>query len=147
MTDIKIRQLKSNDSEENILELFNQLTERKHKRCYVAAIAYQEQCFSFVGATDKNEILAFGALVLKFSPSKGKHVGYIEDFVTHKDFRQQGIGTRLLQKLRKEANRIGLKELFLTSKEERTEARRMYQEFGFQPVETDLFVLKIKQLC
>ena len=145
MIDVEIRQLMPNDSEENMLDLFEQLKGERQERCYVATIAYQEKCFSFVAATKQNKIIAFGALSLEFVPSKGRIVGHVEDFVTHKDLRQQGVGTRLLQKLRKEANRIGLKELFLTSKEERTEARRMYQEFGFRPVETDLFVLKISQ--
>ena len=55
----------------------------------------------------------------------------VHDLAVHRDFRGQGIGTRLLDAAEQEAIRLGCCRLTLEVQHENVNARRLYERVGF----------------
>ena len=55
----------------------------------------------------------------------------VHDLAVHRDFRGQGIGTRLLDALEQEAIRLGCCRLTLEVQHKNANARRLYERVGF----------------
>lgn len=90
-----------------------------------------------------NKVIGMATLVLIKIPT-GKS-GRIEDVVVDDQYRGQGIGTALIQKLIIEGKKLHLKKIDLTSKPERIEANKLYQNLGFQKYDTNVYRMKFEK--
>lgn len=58
----------------------------------------------------------------------------ILNIATHPNYRQQGLGYRLLQETLKSTKGYGANEMFLEVREHNEKAKRLYEKTGFLPV-------------
>ncbi len=137
---IKIRPLRVSDSENELKELFRQLTKREIS-CNIAFLAHAHNCYCHVIEHD-DKLIAFAAITLRLVPTKG-WVGIIEDVIVHENYRKQGIGLKMLTHLINQAKKLDLKIVELTSNPKRIGARRLYDSLGFRLLETGVFRLKL----
>jgi ribosomal protein S18 acetylase RimI-like enzyme len=63
--------------------------------------------------------------------------------VVDEKYRQQGLGTKLINKLLTKAKEQGVFAVELTSNPKRKIARKLYQKLGFKLLETGVFRLEI----
>ena len=63
--------------------------------------------------------------------------------MVHADYRGQGLGRMLLDRLLSEARALSPIEVQLTSKPARVAANRLYQSMGFQRKETNVYRLSL----
>ena len=78
-------------------------------------------------AHDGNKVLGFGAMVI-YTNIRGGKIGFVEDIVTHPEFRKIGIGFSVLGSLRKTAIILGCYKISLFCKDENIE---FYKKCGF----------------
>ncbi len=71
------------------------------------------------------------------------HKGWIEDVVVDENWRGQGIGRLLIEKLLEVAREKGLSEVLLFSAGHRQAAIALYTSLGFQHRETGLYGLRM----
>lgn len=57
---------------------------------------------------------------------------HIATFATHRDFRRQGIGARLLTEALNDARNVGARRAFLEVRASNEAAQAMYRKFGFK---------------
>lgn len=92
-------------------------------------------------ARDENgKILGIATLSIIMGPIVRKNA-YLEDFVTDKDCRGQGVGTKLWEAMLTWAKEKGCKELNFTSGKGREEAWQFYQNKGAEIYDTNFFRL------
>jgi ribosomal protein S18 acetylase RimI-like enzyme len=137
---MKIRQFVKKDRRDELVNLFRQLTSRE-VQVDVKKMLEIPNLFCYV-IEDNNKLVGFAALTLRFVPTKG-YVGVIEDVVVDEKYRQQGLGTKLINKLLTKAKEQGVFAVELTSNPKRKIARKLYQKLGFKLLETGVFRLEI----
>lgn len=94
-------------------------------------------------ARDENgKILGIATLSIIMGPIVRKNA-YLEDFVTDKDYRGQGVGTKLWEAMLTWAKEKGCKELNFTSGKGREEAWQFYQHKGAEIYDTNFFRLEL----
>ena len=76
-----------------------------------------------------NQIIGMATLALMNIPTGIS--GRLEDVVVDSNYRGQGIGTALIEKIIDESKKLNLKKLDLTSKQERIEANKLYLKLNF----------------
>ena len=82
------------------------------------------------GSSAGYAILTFG-----FDHEVGGRIGTITDFYLDPAFRRRGIGTETLERIEKEAVRLGLEALELQVENDNDEAKGLYRKMGFQPAD------------
>ena len=92
-------------------------------------------------AFDGNKIIGI-IILITYLLIEGERKGWIEGLVVSENYRGQGIGRKLLEKVIEEAKKKGLKSLNLTSREERIAANKLYQKMGFIRYETNVYRIK-----
>lgn len=110
---------------EYVLKLRSELTE------FFKAALQEERFFAFM-ATFKDEVISFGAMVLKKIPGDFNQSSYLEgdilNMYTVPDARRQGVSALILQRLIDEAKKRGITKISLhTSKD----GEKLYRKFGF----------------
>lgn len=96
-------------------------------------------------AREATEGQVIGMATLAIVTILAGRIGRIEDVVVDTEYRGQGIGRCLMERLITEAESIGLDRLELTSNPARVEANRLYQELGFLLVATNAYRLKMER--
>lgn len=134
---IKIRLLKKSDDSDKLLKLFKQLTSRDVK-FDVKKVLEVPNLYCYVVEVDRRVVVGFAVLTLRFVPTKG-YVGVIEDVVIDENYRQMGLGTKLIKKLLDKGKTLKVFAVELTSNPKRESARRLYQKLGFELLETGVF--------
>ncbi len=86
----------------------------------------------------QNKIIGIITLVI-YNKLDGVKKLYIEDFVVDQQFRGRGIGTSLLKAAIDLARKNNCHTVHLTSASHRTEANRLYHQFGFQLYQTNYY--------
>jgi N-acetylglutamate synthase-like GNAT family acetyltransferase len=84
------------------------------------------------------------ATLAVFTIPTGK-CGRIEDVVVHEKYRRKGVGMELINRIIKEAKRINLKKIDLTSRPSRIEANNLYKKIGFNTVETNVYRIEFSK--
>lgn len=87
-----------------------------------------------------NKIVGMATLAIIIIPT-GKS-GRLEDVVVDNNFRGQGIGTALIEKIIIESKKLHLKKLDLISKPQRIEANKLYLKLNFSKIETNVYRMK-----
>ena len=95
-----------------------------------------------VKTKEEGPIIAMATLVVYKITFKTK--GIVEDVVVDKNYRQQGIGKKLLEHIIKEARKQNVQILDLTSNPAREQANRLYLSLGFIKRETNVYRLPIE---
>lgn len=83
------------------------------------------------------QIVGTATLAVVVAPT-GRY-GHIDDVVVHDQYRKQGIGQALMEKLIEEAKSLGLERIDLTSRPSRTAAHKLYKRLGFSIYETNVY--------
>jgi len=88
-----------------------------------------------------NKIVGMLTLVVYRIPVWKK--GWIEDLVVDKDYRNKGIGTKLIKHAVKNAKTIGVSSLNFTSRPQREYANRLYLKLGFKKRDTNVYTMEL----
>ncbi|MEP0304625.1 MAG: GNAT family N-acetyltransferase, partial [Maribacter dokdonensis] len=90
---------------------------------------------------DKEKLVGI-AMMAKYKVVSG-HKGMIEDVVVSSQYRGQGIGRKLMEKLLEHAKQEKLSPVLLFSGHHRTAAISLYKSLGFKLKESELYVKPI----
>lgn len=100
----------------------------------------QEKNIVMVTVNDDDAII--GVATLYLMPKVGKLVSHLEDVVVSSEYRGQGLGEQLVQKVIDLAKELGVASIALTSRPARVAANKLYQKLGFVQKETNPYTLK-----
>ena len=78
-----------------------------------------------------NQAVGVAICFLGFSTFRALQLLNVHDLAVHRDFRGQGIGTRLLDAVERDAIQLGCCKLTLEVLHENVHARRLYERAGF----------------
>ncbi|WP_324026951.1 GNAT family N-acetyltransferase [Maribacter sp. BPC-D8] len=81
------------------------------------------------------------AMMAKYKVVSG-HKGMIEDVVVSSEYRGQGIGRKLMEKLLEQAEKSKLDDVLLFSGHHRTAAISLYKSLGFKLKESGMYIKK-----
>lgn len=103
---------------------------------YIAAMLADNNTHLLVAEID-GAIAGILSLIVVNIPTGRK--AWIEDVVVDSDFRGQNIGFELVEYAKNEAEKLGVKKIYLTSNPARQAAHRLYTKCGFEKYDTTLF--------
>ncbi len=95
----------------------------------------------FFIAREKYKIVGMLTLLVYRIPFTKK--GILEDLVVMPEFRQQGLGKRLIQVAIDTAKENGASYIDITSRPSRAAANILYERFGFKKRETNVYRLQL----
>lgn len=98
-------------------------------------------CFIFVAKTSQSKIVGMATLVVYRIPYTKKAV--LEDLVVDKNFRGQGIGTKLIKTVIAKAKKTDAFVIDFTSRPTRESANNLYKKLGFKQRETNVYRLNL----
>jgi len=90
---------------------------------------------------DKGRIVGMG-LLISFVKTSGTR-GQIEDVVMDEKYRGKGLGKKLVERLIKEARKLKLTKVGLTSRPHRIAANKLYRKLGFIRKNTNVYHLPL----
>jgi len=93
--------------------------------------------------TDSQTIIGTACLCIFHQPFQTDAT--IEAVVIDEKFRGQQLGKQLVEHLIKEAERLGVDELHLTSNPKRVAANAMYQQLGFLRKDTNCYIMDLRK--
>nr|QBK89078.1 MAG: acetyltransferase (GNAT) family protein [Mimivirus LCMiAC02] len=141
-----ISKLRKWDYTRGYLQLLNQLDEPNNNRTHVISYEkfrrqYNKLTSNIFVMRDKNKVIASGSIFIekKFTHNLGS-VGHIEDIVVDKNYRKEGLGKQILDKLINYAKGNGCYEVVSNCTEKNI---RFYKKCRFIRKETKM-VYKIK---
>ncbi|MDB5225281.1 MAG: GCN5-related N-acetyltransferase [Candidatus Adlerbacteria bacterium] len=82
-----------------------------------------------VGAFDGEKLVGFAQLFVL--PKTTFTMSHLEDVIVHPEYRNQGIGKRLVEEAISLAKQKGVSVVNLTTREERKDAVALFEYFGF----------------
>jgi GNAT superfamily N-acetyltransferase len=86
----------------------------------------------FIVAKSGNKIIGFASLMVKYSLGDKGKIGIIDELVVDREFRNKGVGRKLLAEITAMAKKSSCKDLVLTSAFYRKGAHRFYLKNGFR---------------
>ena len=108
---------------------------------YVEELISREDTHLFVAYGESGEIVGMLTLLIVAIPTSRK--AWIEDVVTDKAHRGEGIGDALVKRAVEVARAEGAKRIYLTSNPKREAAHRLYKRCGFEQYDTAVFRLEL----
>ena len=108
---------------------------------YVEELISREDTHLFVAYGESGEIVGMLTLLIVAIPTSRK--AWIEDVVTDKAHRGEGIGEALVKMAVEVARAEGAKRIYLTSNPKREAAHRLYKRCGFEQYDTAVFRLEL----
>lgn len=133
--DITVTALSIDDSQDELRDLFEQLT--TSASFDIKFLATASNCYCAV-IRQEGRLVSFGALSIYLVPDKG-YVGTIQSLITDKDYRKRGFGTEILIHLEAKSKELQLVRLELTSNPKRKSARRRYHSLDYIRSDTNVF--------
>jgi ribosomal protein S18 acetylase RimI-like enzyme len=137
---LKIQDLTPN-RETLISNLFKQLGGEK-EQTNLKEVLEEENRITLAFCEDNNEVIGIASMCT-YKVISGKK-GWIEDVVVDEQYRGQGIGRKLMEKLLEEGKKKGLTEILLFTEDHRIPAIKLYSDLGFQLKESRIYTLKIQ---
>ena len=125
--------------QEQLTELYKQLN-AELKQLELSTVLKNEDQTDIVVCLD-GEILVGIAMMAKYTVISGSK-GMIEDVVVSSNYRGQGIGRKLMEKLLEQAEKEQLNDVLLFSGHHRTAAISLYKSLGFKLKESGLYIKK-----
>ncbi|SIQ61039.1 GNAT family N-acetyltransferase [Maribacter ulvicola] len=120
-------------------ELYKQLNSEL-KQLDIATALADYNTTEVVVCLDNNKLVGI-AMMAKYKVISG-HKGIIEDVVVSAEYRGQGIGRKLMEKLLKQAEASKLDDVLLFSGHHRTAAISLYKSLGFTLKESGMYIKK-----
>ena len=108
---------------------------------YVEELVSRNDTHLFVAYGEGGEIVGMLTLLIVAIPTSRK--AWIEDVVTDKAHRGEGIGEALVKRAVEVARAEGAKRIYLTSNPKREAAHRLYKRCGFEQYDTAVFRLEL----
>ena len=136
MDNIIIKPLSLQTNNVELTELLLQLT-KDITQIDVNFLVREEDCYC-CEVRHNGKLVGFGVLSIRLVPTKG-FVGMLEDIIVDEKYRNQGIGTAIVEHLIQKAHTPKLIRVDLTSAPHRTQAHKIYTGFGFKKISTNLF--------
>lgn len=136
---VKYRKLEVGD-QKKLIEIFKQLSAHFEFHKFDAESLINDERIGCLVAEKDNQVVGFASLISYQTPTKG-WIGRIEDVIVHENFRGQGIGRGLVERLIEIAMKKNLALIDLTSNPKREIARKLYESLGFKIGETEPFRL------
>ena len=104
------------------------------------------QSIKYFGAVENGKVVStcFCAIIPNLTRLGGA-IGFIENVVTDKDFRKQGLGKKVMDKAIEFAREKNCYKVILESGAWRTEAHQFYRNLGFDDTAKKSFLLKLKE--
>ena len=97
----------------------------------------------FVARSDDGTIVGVSTLAVFRIPTAWR--AWIEDVITDEAARGQGVGEALTRAMLDRARELGCATVDLTSRASREAANRLYQRVGFEPRETNVWRLDLRE--
>lgn len=143
---MKIREVKTFNLHEylTVLQLLQQLVSvcNLPDENEFSQIIESENSHLFLAELNENEIIGMVSVGSYRTPSGPKF--WIEDVVVDKNHTGKGYGKQLVLYAIKFSESSGAKDIFLTSRNSRIFANRLYQKLGFIKQETNKYKLNLK---
>ena len=95
-------------------------------------------------AKDGPKVVAMASLLYTVSTAEGGKAALFEDLVVHEDYRQRGIGAKLLEHVIAQARADGVLRLTLLTDMQNEQAQALYRRLGFVGSPMKPMRLKIK---
>ncbi len=93
----------------------------------------KKDCYAIkITATENDKEVGRAWLYILGNDLHAEPFGLLEDVFVEKQFRGQGVGTKLVQDAIKEAKKIGCYKLIATTRSSRKIACAWYEKFGFK---------------
>ena len=128
---IEIRKIKKEDITD-LVELYFQLTNSYPDTNKMIDLLDNSNIFVYL---IDNKIIATVELTKCIDLTNDCRSYYtLENFIVHKDYRNQGIGTELLDFCMEKAKKNNIRHINLTSSNYRIEAHNFYKNYGFEEV-------------
>ena len=115
----------------------------KQREALEAILADRSRGRIFV-AREGSEVVGMASLLYTVSTAEGGKAALFEDLVVHPDFRNQGIGARLLEHVIAQARAEGVLRLTLLTDMQNEQAQVLYRRLGFVGSPMKPMRLKIK---
>ena len=80
---------------------------------------------------DEGFVIAKGDLLLKENDERGKLYGYIADLIIEEDFRDKGLGTRIVKAMIKECKKNNCYKIVLGTESSKKKVHNFYKKQGF----------------
>lgn len=148
---MEIRELTEEDIP-SLLDLYVQLAEtnknvtlEKARDVWMQEIR-ENKNIKYFGALDKGKVVAtcYCAIIPNLT-NAARPVCFIENVVTDKDYRKQGLGKKVLEKAIEAAKKNNCYKVILMSGIKRKEAHQFYENLGFSSKTKVAFDMRLEQ--
>ncbi|MDF4222136.1 GNAT family N-acetyltransferase [Maribacter sp. M208] len=129
----------TSELQSQLTELYKQLNSELTQLDIATALSDYNTTEAVVCLVDKK--LVGIAMMAKYKVVSG-HKGMIEDVIVSSDYRGQGIGRKLMEKLLERAEASKLDDVLLFSGHHRTAAIALYKSLGFTLKESGIYIKK-----
>ncbi|WP_300021099.1 GNAT family N-acetyltransferase [uncultured Maribacter sp.] len=130
----------TSELQSQLTKLYKQLNSELTQLDIATALSDYNTTEAVVCLVDKK--LVGIAMMAKYKVVSG-HKGMIEDVIVSSDYRGQGIGRKLMEKLLERAEVSKLDDVLLFSGHHRTAAIALYKSLGFTLKESGIYIKKI----
>ncbi|WP_299799870.1 GNAT family N-acetyltransferase [uncultured Maribacter sp.] len=127
------------DLQSQLTELYKQLNAELTQLDLATALS-DYNTTDVVICLDDDKLIGI-AMMAKYKVVSG-HKGMIEDVVVSSEYRGQGIGRKLMEKLLEQAEKSKLDDVLLFSGHHRTAAISLYKSLGFKLKESGMYIKK-----
>ncbi|MDO6472104.1 GNAT family N-acetyltransferase [Maribacter sp. 1_MG-2023] len=127
------------DLQSQLTELYKQLN-AELTQLDLATVLSDYNTTDVVICLDDDKLVGI-AMMAKYKVVSG-HKGMIEDVVVSSEYRGQGIGRKLMEKLLEQAEISKLDDVLLFSGHHRTAAISLYKSLGFKLKESGMYIKK-----
>lgn len=129
----------TSDLQSQLTELYKQLNADLTQLDIASALSDYNTTEAVI-CMDEDKLVGI-AMMAKYKVVSG-HKGMIEDVVVSSDYRGQGIGRKLMEKLLEQAESSKLDDILLFSGHHRTAAISLYKSLGFKLKESGMYIKK-----
>ena len=144
---MEIRELNENDLE-SLIQLYEQLdpsngnvTMELTREIWRKEIAPNEK-IKYFGAVDKGKVVSTCyCMIIPNLTCLGRAICFVENVVTDKDYRKQGLATKMMDKAVEFAHENNCYKVMLESGIKRKEAHQFYANYGFDGEAKKAFVI------
>ena len=147
---MEIRELDEGDLE-SLVKLYEQLdgidenlTEEKVHAIWKAEIDGNKDIKYFGAVEDGKVVSTCWCIIVPNLTRCGSSFCFIENVVTDKDFRKQGLGRKVMEKAIEFARQKNCYKVILESASFRKEAHQFYKNLGFDGEAKKAFIMKLK---
>ena len=129
----------TSDLQSQLTELYKQLNADLTQLDIASALSDYNTTEAVI-CMDEDKLVGI-AMMAKYKVVSG-HKGMIEDVVVSSDYRGQGIGRKLMEKLLEQAESSKLDDVLLFSGHHRTAAISLYKSLGFKLKKSGMYIKK-----